>query len=424
MNIGRLIRILAALELPLILAIAPLLLMPSPRRAVALLLVPLLWGCSWLTTRRLVPLTPVNTSLWALLGLAALSLLVTPDAVFSLAKITGVALGITLYWALVRWTSTLRRTVWAAGAFIGSAAALSVLGLLGARWRTDKLPIVAPIIDALPALIRGIPGAVEGFNPNAVAGCLILFLPVQVSVLANRDRQLPLWGKALQLTLLFLTAGTLILLQSRGAWLGLGIGGVLYLIIRRPARYVPVVAATVALGVLVFSQISPAALSTPLVTGSETIASRVELWSRGIYIVRDHPFTGIGMNNFRVVMPRLYPAFSLAPDVDVAHAHNQLLQTALDLGVPGLIAYLALWFGSVFTMTRALRVARARLDRALLSGVLVGLLAHFCFGLTDAIPLGAKVGVTYWFALALGMAVACRVLADHRAGPLNGQTAP
>jgi putative inorganic carbon (HCO3(-)) transporter len=41
-------------------------------------------------------------------------------------------------------------------------------------------------------------------------------------------------------------------------------------------------------------------------------------------------------------VPILYPFFTVPPDTDIAHAHNIFLQTALDLGIPGLVAYLAL----------------------------------------------------------------------------------
>lgn len=419
--IRRLIGILAALELPLIVAIGPLLLFPTPRRAAALIILPAVWACSWVTTRRPVPLTPVNASLWALLVLATASLMVTPNAHSSLAKFSGVALGISLYWAMVRWMGSPRRAVWGAALFIGSAGVLSILGLLGTQWRTDKFPVVAPLIDALPGLIRGIPGAVDGFNPNAVAGCLVLFLPLQASLLASRGRDRPLWVTSVQLVLLLMTTGTLVLLQSRGAWLGLGLGVLLYLLISKPARYLPVLAGVTAFAVLFVSEIGPDRLPTPKPDDSDTIAERVELWSRGIYMVRDHPFSGVGLNQFRTVVPTLYPAFSRTPDADVVHAHNQFLHTAAELGLPGLVAYLALWLGSTFVLARARRLAHSGFDRAVLSGTLVGLLAHLGFGMADAIPVGAKIGITYWFTLALGMAVASRVLTEHTLASLTGR---
>ena len=41
-------------------------------------------------------------------------------------------------------------------------------------------------------------------------------------------------------------------------------------------------------------------------------------------------------------MNLFYPFFTISPDTDIAHAHNMFLQMAVDVGLPGLIAYLAL----------------------------------------------------------------------------------
>ena len=54
------------------------------------------------------------------------------------------------------------------------------------------------------------------------------------------------------------------------------------------------------------------------------------------------------------------------------------------------------------------RVYRGSIDRAyraIAGGLGAGLVAHFFFSLTDAIPLGAKVGVLFWLTLALVVAL-------------------
>jgi putative inorganic carbon (HCO3(-)) transporter len=120
-------------------------------------------------------------------------------------------------------------------------------------------------------------------------------------------------------------------------------------------------------------------------------------------MISDFPITGIGMNGFRRVMPVMYPALLTRPDVDVAHAHNHLLQVALDIGLPGLIAYLALWCG-----TAALLISVYPNSRVI-SGLAAGMVAYFAFGTSDAIALGAKVGIFFW--VALGIIVAEKRLA-------------
>jgi putative inorganic carbon (HCO3(-)) transporter len=131
------------------------------------------------------------------------------------------------------------------------------------------------------------------------------------------------------------------------------------------------------------------------------VPSRIEMWSRAVRIIGDFPITGIGMNTFRRVMPAMYPVFLTPPEIDVAHAHNHLLQVALDLGIPGLIAYLAIWFGAASLLTRTYRVAPDAWLRWIAGGAAAGMIAYFAFGTVDAIALGAKVGIFFWIALAL-----------------------
>ena len=133
---------------------------------------------------------------------------------------------------------------------------------------------------------------------------------------------------------------------------------------------------------------------------SNSIAVRLELWSKAIQCIRDFPVTGMGMNMFRQRMPVLYPVFINPHDVDVVHAHNDMLQAALDVGIPGLVAYLAIWIGALGVLVNVYRTALDPIHRTIALGLGTGLVAYFVFGLTDAIPLGAKAGVLFWLTLA------------------------
>ncbi len=65
-------------------------------------------------------------------------------------------------------------------------------------------------------------------------------------------------------------------------------------------------------------------------------------------MLQDFPFTGIGMGTFTQVADRLYPFFLYAPGT-VEHAHNLFLQVGVDLGLPGLIAWLAIFMIGLFS---------------------------------------------------------------------------
>ena len=103
----------------------------------------------------------------------------------------------------------------------------------------------------------------------------------------------------------------------------------------------PLVAVAAGLGAwqIGFGRVADAALASQALGGAD---QRVEIWSRALYMLQDFPFTGIGMGAFRQVANLLYPFFLAGPDAEIPHAHNIFLQVGVDLGLPGLVAWLAL----------------------------------------------------------------------------------
>ncbi len=97
---------LAAAELPIVLLIAPALLFPSPARMLLALLVPLTWACHKYLGGRVIPATPLNAPIIVLLVMTGVSVLATFDIAFSLGKVSGLLLGVLLFWAITRWMTT------------------------------------------------------------------------------------------------------------------------------------------------------------------------------------------------------------------------------------------------------------------------------------------------------------------------------
>jgi putative inorganic carbon (HCO3(-)) transporter len=416
-TVGRITRAAAAAELAILVVIAPAFLFPSASRLLVALAMPLAWFANWKIGRRVIPPTPLNVSLFVLLVMVGVSLYATFDIRVSLGKVSGVVFGVLIFWAVTRRVGTQRDLAVATLVFVLAGAGLATVGLLGANW-IDKFPLFAGVIDRLPKAIRGVPGAEEGFQPNAVAGCLVMFVPLQVALITVRATQWPEavawagrqgWIRPAQGLLLALTAGTLLLTQSRGAWTGMLVAvGAFCLWFSRTTR----VLATIAVAGVVSIAIAMGPERLVNVTISQSgpgmtsnVSGRLELWSRAIDAIRDFPLTGMGMNTFRHVMPLLYPAFLASPDLDVAHAHNHLLQAALDLGLPGLVAYLSIWMTTAVLLVAVYRRAGTRFYRTMAGGLGAGLIAHFTFSTTDAIALGAKVGVLFWLTLALAVAL-------------------
>ena len=133
----------------------------------------------------------------------------------------------------------------------------------------------------------------------------------------------------------------------------------------------------------------------------DTLEGRLEVWSRAIEGIQDFPLTGMGLNTFRSIVFVFYPLATIGPDFNLGHAHNEFLQAALDLGLPGLIAFSALYFGAFWMLRETWHTASAGRVRYLVLGLGGSLFAHLIYGLTDAVALGAKPGILFWMLLGL-----------------------
>ena len=381
------------LEIATLLLLSPLFLFPPTGRLflTPILLLPVPWLVSLARTGEPLPRTALNGSLLLLLVMVAVSLYATYDILFSAPKVLGVIFGVAVFFAIARGV----RLNLALDLFVLAGAGLAVLGILGTNWMS-KWPAAARITSHLPAVIRGIPGQTEGFQPNAIAGALVMFVPLQLALAMTSAG----WRRIAFAAMFLLTAGTLLLTQSRGGYLSIAIAFVAWgLWSGKRSRVV-----TIAVVVVILAAAIPLRHRFSAGSGfSSDVEGRTELWSRAITMIGDFPFTGIGMNTFRKIMPAMYPAFLTPPSYDIAHAHNHLLQAALDLGIPGLIAYLAIWFGAAALLVAAYRESPSQ--RLVIGGMAAGMLAYFLFGTVDAIALGAKVGIFFWIALGLIVAM-------------------
>jgi putative inorganic carbon (hco3(-)) transporter len=397
------------LEPALVLALAPVFLFPSPHRSILLPFMSLLFVLHFLAQRKIVEPSPANLPLMLLLFMVFLSLFATYDISFSLPKIAGVLLGAAAYFAIINFTSSQRLLSLVMAAVLLGTVAFSALALVGTQW-VSKVAVLDKITSRLPHWIRGVPGAEEGFYPNAVAGVVILFLPLQIAMISSvfldhkRNRAL---GRALLFLSIGVNASVLLLSQSRGGWLGLGVGILLLFAWKyRLGRWLA--PAIILAGILFFARLGTEKAGNNIMAsiGDDhdakiIIGMRTELWDGAMHGIADFPYIGMGMNVFRQTVRVIYPLFFIPPYIDVANCHNQFLQTALDLGIPGLIAYIALLAAAIAMGIRVWHRCGQPWIRAAAQGLVCGIIAQQVFGITDAIALGAKVGIFFWIALGL-----------------------
>jgi O-antigen ligase len=172
------------------------------------------------------------------------------------------------------------------------------------------------------------------------AGLLMLVdLMTLAHVLCRTHRRQLVWT----LPALLLITAALLMTQTRSAWCGLMAGGGVIV-----GLYKKVWLLAVPLGVLVVLLLVPQPIKLRALSIADrrdiTAQERLSMWSSGVRIIRDHPWTGVGMG----AMARHYaqyrePDSPIAPTRGLGHLHSNLIQIAAERGLLGLACWLWIW---------------------------------------------------------------------------------
>lgn len=371
------------LELPLVVLFTVAGTFWPPLYAIAVLL-----SIAGLLARRGRPFTPLDPPLILLLLTLPLSLWASSQPTQTILQLLRLLAGIALCNSIL--SMELRR---GRSSIKGIVHALLAAGLL--------LSLASPFVVQWNALKLGLPSAglyerftlqvADPVNPNVMAGLLAPLLLLALGRLVFDWRSLSRLERALVLAFTSLGGAALLLTQSRGAWLGLLAGlAVLLVLAGQRGRWILLASSLVA--ILLAARLGLAPLAEALVgsPGLGGLEGRLEVWSRALAMIHDFPFTGIGLGSFTLVSDRLYPFFAYLPGT-VEHAHNLYLQVAVDLGLPGLAAWLGLAAGGLYCARRAFRQGRLFANHGL-AGLAAGLLAaqaaFLTHGLIDAVLWG------------------------------------
>jgi O-antigen ligase len=278
-----------------------------------------------------------------------------------------------------------------AAGFVALAATL-----LTSRWPAYKLSWLTSVYAALPS-IRSLPlrWTQAGLQPNQTGGFLALMTAFAAAVAgAPSLRRLYRWPAV------FLTvAGFAVVFMtgSRAALAGLVVA-VLVVAVLRTRRWLwawGAGLAALATGLLASGQLAPIfhffvrdeTLDTKLV-------ARLDIWSSAVTGIQDHFFTGIGLGVFNQVMPVRYPYQTVGLSFPVSQAHNLFLDTALAVGLPGMIGLLLLLVGCLLLAIRGLQ--QSGLIGIVSLGVLGSIVVYLIFGVTDSISLSIPTSFIIW----------------------------
>lgn len=311
-----------------------------------------------------------------LVGLGIASLLWTRQLASATTELRALIIEPALFYLLLRCTRPNRDTLMRYFlALIAAAVVVSLIGLV--LYFLSDTVIVA---EAGARRLQSVYG-----SPNNIGLLLGRTIPIALALLL-----LPLSVRLRRfagLSLLIMLP-TLALTQSVGAIL-LGVpAGIAVVCLGRYGRraLLPLLGAGLAgaAGFGFLTRIS-ARFAGLLDLGSGTTFVRLRLWESTLAMIRDHPMTGIGLDQFLYLYGGEYLRPDAAHDSDLSHPHNFALDFWMRLSLLGLLAFFAIQAAFWRLALAALRAARGRDAQIFamtlgLMGSMAGLLAH---GLID-----------------------------------------
>jgi putative inorganic carbon (HCO3(-)) transporter len=341
-----------------------------------------------------------------LLVMLGVSLLPAPRLDYSLPKLTGILLGISVFYACLNGCRTAQSIDRATTLVVVLGCLATTAGVLLMDWQTlasEKQMLSLGIYQVVPIdrpAIQSSTIATAGVNPNEIGGTIALLLPIAL-VLALRTGR----SRRVAAVCAGVLGVELLLTQSRASLAGVAIAlapGVVQWAGRRGALGILLVACAATLLTALFVLVSGPGQTVS--AAAALLSERLQIWKLSLAMLLDMPFTGVGLNNLSVVVDAhygegtlAYPSVGLNGERFLPHAHNLAIQTALDLGLIGLAAFVSI----VLVAIRGGLDARCSPHRPLANALLLGLVGHGAFSMVDAITLGAKPGVLVWAVLGL-----------------------
>jgi O-antigen ligase len=324
----------------------------------------------WLKTGRQI-ISSLDGAVLFFVAVSAFSLLIAENYGVAMREFRVVVFESALFYFLLRVSSRSKGQLWRViDALVLAATLVALIGLY-------QYFLTADIITAEGVRrIRGLYG-----SPNNLSLFLDRVVPVlaAVALFARQPRRRIAYALC-SLPLLF----CLYLTYSRGAWLlGLPAAALFIGLLRgRKALWISLaIICIIALSLLPL--VGTERFTSLFDTQGGTTFFRLRLWQASLNMIKDHPFFGVGLDNFLYQYRTRYVLPEAWQELDLSHPHNIVLDYWTRLGILGVLALV--WLEGAF-FVKGLRLYRrlpGQDEQALALGLMASMVACLAHGLID-----------------------------------------
>ncbi|MBX3010673.1 MAG: O-antigen ligase family protein [Caldilineaceae bacterium] len=248
----------------------------------------------------------------------------------------------------------------------------------------------------------------ETINPNILAGALVFIMPLSMAFALYWPWPQRRWLSLLGWVPVLIMGNALLLSQSRSGWLALLVSTLLLCWVRWPRPTLLLLGSGLLVGTVALWQSGlwdGLANANLIHSAQASLTRRLGIWQLSLQLLGANGITGIGLGVYEQVFALRFPTLPLVGGrLAPPHAHNLFVQLALDLGIPGLVAYLGLLATLIRSLYHTLQAAhwtRHPQSYPLALGVSGAFMAMLVVGTFDNALWGTKLTFIPWSIFAL-----------------------
>jgi len=200
----------------------------------------------------------------------------------------------------------------------------------------------------------------------------------------------------------FLVAISLLLTQSRNAWLAFAAGCLCYVILYNWKSIIYFI--IIFVGMLFIPQVRDriAQFNDPSQNGS-----RIELWKTALKMIKAQPLLGVGNGNYATKYDQYYTGYK---DISYKahgqfHPHNIFLKIQSELGVMGTLAFIGFIGSMFFKLVKVVKTTANKMYNSLYKGFIISIITFMFMNCLDNFFSAPKVIAFFWIIIALAEAI-------------------